>query len=25
VAEGTPKQVSKNKASHTGEYLRRFF
>jgi excinuclease ABC subunit A len=25
VAEGTPKDVSKNKASHTGEYLRRFF
>jgi excinuclease ABC subunit A len=25
VAEGTPKQVSKNKASHTGEYLKRFF
>ena len=25
VAEGTPKQVSKNKASHTGEYLGRFF
>ncbi len=25
VAEGTPKQVSKNPASHTGEYLRRFF
>jgi excinuclease ABC subunit A len=25
VAEGTPQQVSKNKASHTGEYLRRFF
>ncbi|MGZ5015490.1 MAG: ATP-binding cassette domain-containing protein, partial [Methylobacter sp.] len=25
VAEGTPKQVSENKASHTGEYLRRFF
>ncbi|MGZ5599509.1 MAG: excinuclease ABC subunit UvrA [Methylobacter sp.] len=25
VAEGTPKQISKNKASHTGEYLRRFF
>ncbi len=25
VAEGTPKQVSKNKASHTGVYLKRFF
>jgi excinuclease ABC subunit A len=25
VAQGTPKQVSKNKASHTGEYLKRFF
>lgn len=25
VAEGTPKQVSKNPASHTGEYLKRFF
>ncbi|PPK68174.1 excinuclease ABC subunit A [Methylobacter tundripaludum] len=25
VAEGTPKQVSENTASHTGEYLRRFF
>ena len=25
VAEGTPKQVSKNKASHTGTYLKRFF
>jgi len=25
VAEGTPKQVSENEASHTGEYLRRFF
>jgi excinuclease ABC subunit A len=25
VAEGTPKQVSENKASYTGEYLRRFF
>ncbi|MFA6051084.1 MAG: excinuclease ABC subunit UvrA [Methylobacter sp.] len=25
VAEGTPKQVSENKASHTGEYLKRFF
>ncbi|ESS74053.1 UvrABC system protein A [Methyloglobulus morosus KoM1] len=25
VAEGSPKQVSQNKASHTGEYLRRFF
>jgi excinuclease ABC subunit A len=25
VAEGTPKQVSENKASHTGMYLKRFF
>jgi len=25
VAEGTPKQVSENEASHTGVYLRRFF
>ncbi len=25
VAEGTPKDVSKNKASHTGLYLKRFF
>jgi len=25
VAEGTPKQVSENPASHTGEYLKRFF
>jgi excinuclease ABC subunit A len=25
VAEGTPKQVSKNKASHTGIYLKKFF
>ncbi|MCK9395479.1 MAG: excinuclease ABC subunit UvrA [Methylobacter sp.] len=25
VAEGTPKQVSENKSSHTGEYLKRFF
>jgi excinuclease ABC subunit A len=25
VAVGTPKQVSENKASHTGEYLKRFF
>jgi len=25
VAEGTPKQVSENEASHTGEYLKRFF
>lgn len=25
VAEGTPKQVSENKASHTGIYLKRFF
>jgi excinuclease ABC subunit A len=25
VAEGTPKEVSENKASHTGEYLKRFF
>ncbi|MCK9635342.1 MAG: excinuclease ABC subunit UvrA [Methylobacter tundripaludum] len=25
VAEGTPKQVSENGASHTGEYLKRFF
>ncbi len=25
VAEGTPKQISKNKASHTGTYLKRFF
>ncbi|MBM4208793.1 MAG: excinuclease ABC subunit UvrA [Gammaproteobacteria bacterium] len=25
VAEGTPELVSKNKASHTGEYLKRFF
>jgi excinuclease ABC subunit A len=25
VAEGTPKQVSENVASHTGEYLKRFF
>ncbi len=25
VAEGTPKEVSKNKASHTGTYLKRFF
>ena len=25
VAEGTPKQVSENKASHTGNYLQRFF
>lgn len=25
VAEGTPKHVSKNKASHTGHYLKRFF
>jgi excinuclease ABC subunit A len=25
VAEGTPKQVSENKASHTGEYLKRFY
>ncbi|MGZ5526512.1 MAG: ATP-binding cassette domain-containing protein, partial [Methylomonas sp.] len=25
VAEGTPKQVSENPASHTGVYLRRFF
>ncbi|MDP2100587.1 MAG: excinuclease ABC subunit UvrA [Methylobacter sp.] len=25
VAEGTPKQVSENKASHTGMYLQRFF
>ncbi|MFA6164082.1 MAG: excinuclease ABC subunit UvrA, partial [Methylobacter sp.] len=25
VAEGTPKQVSENKASHTGLYLQRFF
>jgi len=25
VAEGTPKQVSENPASHTGKYLKRFF
>ncbi|MFI3155180.1 MAG: excinuclease ABC subunit UvrA [Methylococcaceae bacterium] len=25
VAEGTPQQVSENKASHTGMYLKRFF
>ena len=25
VAEGTPKQVSENQASHTGMYLKRFF
>ena len=25
VAEGTPKQVSENNASHTGLYLKRFF
>jgi excinuclease ABC subunit A len=25
VAKGLPKQVSDNKASHTGEYLQRFF
>jgi excinuclease ABC subunit A len=25
VAEGTPKQVSENKASHTGKYLKRFY
>jgi len=25
VAEGTPKQVSENEASHTGGYLKRFF
>ena len=25
VAEGTPKQVSENEASHTGQYLKRFF
>ena len=25
VAEGTPKQVSENEASHTGTYLKRFF
>ena len=25
VAEGTPKQVSKNQASHTGHYLQRYF
>ncbi|MDP1665966.1 MAG: excinuclease ABC subunit UvrA [Methylobacter sp.] len=25
VAEGTPKQVSENVASHTGEYLKQFF
>ncbi|MBE0435569.1 MAG: excinuclease ABC subunit UvrA [Methylomicrobium sp.] len=25
VAEGTPKQLSKNNASHTGHYLKRFF
>jgi len=25
VAEGTPKKVSENKASHTGAYLKRFF
>lgn len=25
VAEGTPKQVSENEASHTGVYLKRFF
>jgi excinuclease ABC subunit A len=25
VAEGTPKKVSQNSASHTGEYLNRFF
>jgi excinuclease ABC subunit A len=25
VAEGTPETVSRNKASHTGEYLKRFF
>jgi excinuclease ABC subunit A len=25
VAEGTPEQVSENKASHTGKYLKRFF
>lgn len=25
VAEGTPEDVSKNKASHTGHYLKRFF
>jgi excinuclease ABC subunit A len=25
VAEGSPKQVSENEASHTGNYLRRFF
>ncbi|CAG7856409.1 partial UvrABC system protein A, partial [biofilm metagenome] len=25
VAEGTPELVSRNKASHTGEYLKRFF
>ncbi len=25
VAKGTPKQVSENGASHTGEYLKRFF
>ena len=25
VAEGTPEEVSKNKASYTGQYLQRFF
>jgi excinuclease ABC subunit A len=25
IAQGTPEQVSKNKASHTGAYLKRFF
>ncbi len=25
VAEGTPKQVSKNKKSHTGQFLKRYF
>jgi len=25
VAEGTPKQVSEHKTSHTGIYLKRFF
>lgn len=25
IAEGTPKQVSENKASHTGAYLKRFY
>jgi len=25
IAEGTPKQISQNPASHTGVYLQRFF